>query len=79
MTKPGEVAAKVIAGVLVGLTVLWLTMAPDLISRAEMTSYVEVTAIEHLRLLRGDIKGMNQGLSEVAQRLAAVEAVLRER
>ncbi|KKN80412.1 hypothetical protein LCGC14_0330050 [marine sediment metagenome] len=80
MTKPGEIVAGVIVGVLVGLAVLWLTVAPDNVSRAEMVSYVEATAIEHLRLLREDIRNVDESLDEVAQRLAAVEAVLsRER
>ena len=80
MTKPGEVVAGVVVGVLVGLAVLWLTVAPDNVSRGEMVSYVEATAIEHLRLLREDIRNVDESLDEVAQRLAAVEAVLsRER
>jgi hypothetical protein len=44
-----------------------------------MQDYVDVTATEHLRLLRSDIKAMNKSLVEVRERLAGVEAVLRER
>ena len=80
MKKPGEIVAGAIVPVVVGLVVLWLTLAPNTVSRGEMVSYVEATAIEHLRLLREDIRNVDESLDEVAQRLAAVEAVLsRER
>lgn len=63
-------------GILVGLVVLWFTTAMGMVSRPEMQNYVEVTATEHLRLLREDIRAMNSSLCE---RLAEVEAVIRER
>jgi hypothetical protein len=44
-----------------------------------MQDYVDATAVEHLRLLREDFKTMNESLVEVRERLAGVEAVLREK
>jgi hypothetical protein len=68
-----------LVGVLCGLVLLGATMAPTIVTRGEMQDYIEVTATEHLKLLREDLHGMREALSEVGQRLSAVEAVLRER
>lgn len=76
--KDSRTVATLIGGLL-GLALLWVTFAPTAVTRAEMQDYVDVTATEHLRLLRSDIKAMNKSLVEVRERLAGVEAVLRER
>ncbi len=68
-----------LVGGLGALAFLWIMTAPSTVTRAEMHQYVEATATEHLRLLRADIKFMSSTLSRVGERLAAVEAVLRER
>ncbi len=69
----------VLAGGLVSLLLLWVTFAPETVTRAEMQSYVMVTATEHLRILREDMSRATSKLGEVCERLSAVEAVVRER
>ncbi|KKK93395.1 hypothetical protein LCGC14_2693320 [marine sediment metagenome] len=76
--KDSQTVATLIGGLL-GLAFLWITFAPMAVIRAEMQDYVDVTATEHLRILRGDIGVMNQTLVRVRERLAGVEAILRER
>jgi hypothetical protein len=61
-----------------GLVAMWLAFAPNAVTRAEMVSYVEVTATEHLRILRGDFRCVTKELTKVRERLAAVEGALRE-
>lgn len=68
----------VLAGGLVGLVMLWVTFAPATVTRAEMHSYVMVTATEHLKILRVDIAAVQLKMGEVAERLSAVEAVVRK-
>jgi hypothetical protein len=76
--KDSRAVAALIGG-LIGLGLLWAAIAPTSVTRAEMQDYVDVAATEYLRLLRSDIKTMNESLMEVRERLAGVEAVLRER
>ena len=61
------------------LALLWVMIAPENVTRGEMQDYIQVTAVEHLRYLREDLKEVTEALGEVTQRLAGVEAVLRER
>lgn len=77
MVKNERVAATLVGG-LMGLALLWLTFAPGTVTRAEMQNYVDVTATEHLRILRKDLGGVRETMVEVCQRLAGVEAVLRD-
>lgn len=59
------------------LAFLWIMVAPENVTRGEMQDYIQVTAVEHLRLLRDDIKSVNTTLNKLGERVAAVEAVLR--
>lgn len=61
------------------LALLWVMVAPENVTRGEMQDYVQATAVEHLRLLRADLKDVDATLDNVGQRLAAIEAVLRSR
>lgn len=72
-----NILAALIGGT-ISLILLWAMFAPGTVSRAEMQGYVEVTAVEHLRLLREDLRDQRTLLIEVSQRLAGVEAILRE-
>jgi hypothetical protein len=76
--KEGRIITALMGG-LVGLALLWVTFAPETVTRAEMQDYVEVTSTEHLRLLRSDLRDMRKALVEVGERLAGVEAILREK
>jgi hypothetical protein len=72
----GRVLA-IVCGALIASLGLWVAFAADSVARTEMVNYVEVTSVEHLRLLREDMQGMREDLVEVQQRLAAMEALLR--
>ncbi len=76
--KDSRTIATLIGGLL-GLAFLWVTFAPTAVTRAEMQDYVDVTATEHLRLLRKDFKETQKVLVQVRERLARVEAVVREK
>ena len=76
--KDSRTIAALVGG-MVGLGLLWAALAPSAVTRAEMQDYVEVTATEHVRLLREDFKTMSEVLVQVRERLAGVEAVLREK
>lgn len=76
--KDNRTVATLVGGI-VALGLLWVTFAPGTVTRAEMQTYVDVTATEHLRLLRQDFKETQKVLVEVRERLAGVESILRER
>lgn len=76
--KDNKIIAALVGGLL-GVGLLWLTYAPDTVSRAEMVSYVEVTASEHLRFLRTDIRVMAGTLRNVHERVIRMEAILTGR
>lgn len=69
----------VLVGGILGLIMLWVTFAPGTVTRAEMQEFVDVTATEHLRLLRGDLRNVQEALISVRERLSGVETILRER
>lgn len=76
--KDSRTIATLIGGLL-ALSFLWVTFAPTTVTQAEMQHYVDVTATEHLRLLRQDFKDTQEVLVQVRERLSRVEAVVREK
>ena len=66
-------------GACLGVGLLAMSVGANTVTRVEMQEYIEATATEHLRTLRADLRSVNTTLSRVGERLAAVEAILRER
>ena len=66
-------------GCLAGFFLMWMTFASTAVARPDMENYVQETAVEHLKILREDLRDLQKTMTGVGERLAAVEAVLRER
>lgn len=66
-----------LVGGLLAIAMLWVTSATGTVTRSEMQEYVDVTATEHLRLLRDDLRNVQEVLMSVRERLSGVETILR--